>query len=82
MAAVFRALFTVLLRIAVPLTMVIGLPGLARGFRLHWLPPAESAASTGTIGAVTPRLFSLPWLAFIAALTTGMVFIAPLPGTP
>lgn len=79
---VFRALFTVLLRIAVPLTMVIGLPGLARGFREQWLPPAESAESTGTIGAVTPRLFSLPWLAFIAALTTGMVFIAPLPGTP
>ena len=53
-----------------------------RAFRLQWLPSALPAKGHGEIAPVGPRLVSFSLIFLVAALTTGYVFLAPLPVSP
>jgi hypothetical protein len=71
-------LVRILLLVLLPLSLI----NFYRAFRLHWLPPALPTESNGQIAPIAPRLISFSLVIIVAAIATGIVFIAPLPAGP
>lgn len=70
-------------RIMVLVTLPMSLTSFGRAFRLQWLPLAvPTEGGNGGIAPVAPRLVSFSLVLLVVALTTGIVFIAPLPVAP
>jgi len=69
-------------RILVLVILPTSLTNFYRAFRLQWLPSAVPTEGNGESTPVAPRLISFLLVLFVAALTTGIVFIAPLPVGP